>query len=139
MTQRTADIIGISKKISLKYKTASTKRNIAQYIGNITNVDPNSYSDWQIDNIIKLAMFDYVDSADKPSDFLEHVFCEGVSNSSLPPINKIILAFSFVNIRKNGKWVNGFNQELIYTMDKNIEIDKSEFNKDIGYDEEDSE
>lgn len=106
MTERTYNIIMACKN---RKRYANCIESVREYIAKEC-MDPIHYYDENtMSRIMKEAMYDYIDTCDRPSAFfrsMETIF--GYENFSVG--EKIGRAFVLVRVRNNDKYVNGFGE-----------------------------
>lgn len=132
MTQRTCNIIMCCKGRAGLAGADKTPRNaIAAYMANecqtsvdyYTNMPPNSrlQENPVMEHILRTALFDYFETADKPGFELRRLLQEYVSHE--PTLcDRIINVFQLCDIRNNGHLVNGFTDELLAQSDKDLKF-----------------
>lgn len=120
MDKRTAEIIMLCKG-NHKYpgNYSSLCDLLAAYMSDTCLCDKSVYTESVLQGIILTAFKDYLDSCDKPSFFIYQL--EDVWNIYNNPLmdpkyrinnNEAVLrAFSTVQVRDDGKYVNGFTEE----------------------------
>ena len=107
MTERTYNIIMACKHI----ETGNIVDGARQYMSKECDVPIEEYTESQMSRIMKVAMYDYIDSCDKPSIFLRQFmevdrFYEGISLGE-----RIACALRCVLVKdKNGNYINGFGE-----------------------------
>ena len=118
MQQRTLNIIHICKGNTKYSKNDSVYKAIRRYMAEECMVEPDYYTDKDIDDILWEAMKDYLDHCDKPSFFM---WClKDVMNRHdwelCPAIAVVFSAYTQVK-DGNGNYVNGFDDRL-HNLDK---------------------
>ncbi len=107
MTERTYNIIMACKR---SYPRDLTD-NVAQYMAKECGCSVGDYSQPIITDIMKTALYDYIDTCDKPSIILRKLdennrFYHDVSIGA-----QIATAFRSVQVRdRNGNYINGFGE-----------------------------
>ena len=111
MTERTYNIIRACKG-AIYPEIESKIDRIRTYMSNECNCPIEEYTAAVTENIIVDAMYDYIDSCDKPSLFLRQMRDCVIKDLTLT--ERICVAFSLAQVRdKNGRHVNGFKEEWI--------------------------
>lgn len=113
MEQRTLNIIYLCKHPSHKYWDGAYSNidAIKNYMADECAYEAEWYTDRDMLDIMWDAMSDYLNHCDRPSAFmwqLKNVI--GVEPNNLP--ERIAVAFSLVQVRDNGNYVNGFDDRL---------------------------
>lgn len=108
MTERTFNII-----IACKHRPENTSTitdSVRAYMSEECNCPIHDYGEREINNIMKTAMYDYIDTCDKPSVFLRSI--DGVIGGEDMSIGeRIAIAFSLVRVCDGAKhYVNGFGE-----------------------------
>ena len=108
MTKRTFNII-----IACKHRPENTSTitdSVRAYMSEECNCPVHHYGEREINNIMKTAMYDYIDTCDKPSVFLRSL--DGVIGGEGMSIGeRIAIAFSLVRVCDGAKhYVNGFGE-----------------------------
>ena len=118
MEKRTAEIIMVCKGRHNFGETTSHKQAVAMYMSNRCACPLEEYVDAVLDPIIFEAALDYIDGADRPSVFVRAIQdALRLHNNPLvkcPRIDyaeAICIAFSLVQARDDGCYVNGFTDE----------------------------
>ena len=108
MTERTYNIIMACKNA----EEGDISNAVKQYMAKECNVPVTAYSQIDISRVMEAALFDYIDTCDKPSTFLKKFFEEqnyfgfGVSFGAL-----VAMVFRTVRVKdRNGNYVNGFGE-----------------------------
>jgi hypothetical protein len=68
------------------------------------------YTDDVMESIIRNAVYDYIDTCDKPSTFLR--LANECIEKNLNITERFCVAFTLVQVRNNGKYVNGFKEDF---------------------------
>ena len=118
MEQRTLNIIYLCKHHSNKYWDGvySPIDAIKNYMADECAYEAEWYTDSDMLDIMWYAMLDYLNHCDRPSAFmwqLKNVI--GVEPNNLP--ERIAIAFSLVQVRNDGNYINGFDDRL-HRLDK---------------------
>jgi hypothetical protein len=113
MEQRTLNIIYLCKRHSHKYWDGAYSHidAIKNYMADECAYEAEWYTDKDMLDIMWDAMSDYLNHCDRPSAFmwqLKNVI--DVEPNNLP--ERIAVAFSLVQVRDNGNYVNGFDDRL---------------------------
>ena len=107
MTERTYNIIMACKK---RDEHANCIESVREYMSKECLCPVKYYGEIEMSNIMKVAMYDYIDTCDKPSAFfreMETVF----GQASLSIGEWIGRAFALVQVRDcDGNYVNGFGK-----------------------------
>ena len=112
MTKRTCNIIKACKNW-YGYNGATQLDRVKKYISDECCFPVEDYTDNMMDNIMLEAMYDYIDTCDKPSVFLREMnnlaYREKYSQAE-----QIAKAFELVQVCEceNDKYINGFSEEL---------------------------
>ena len=106
MTERTYNIIMACKKAERGDIIDAAR----EYIAKECDCPIELYTQSVMSNIMENAMYDYIDSCDKPSTFLRffsewRTFYSGVSLGQ-----QIAIAFQNVQVKRNGNYINGFGE-----------------------------
>lgn len=118
MDQRTAAIIMICKGKHDFGEELTHKQAIAAYLSDQCMCPFDYYKSDVIENVIKNALKDYIDSIPRPSVFIGQI--EDVMERYNNPLAKcekidyceaICRAFSLVQVRNGGAYINGFTEE----------------------------
>lgn len=111
MTQRTCNII-LACKGKLYGDTIGMPTRVAKYMSEECACDIEAYTEDVLEGIMLTALYDYVDSCDRPSGVLHDIFQPNIKYSSLTA--QICSALALVRVRNNdGSYVNGFKEEYI--------------------------
>ena len=112
MKQRTLDIIYICKGYT-KYRDGAKDHldAVKNYIADVYLLDPKHITDHNIYEIMYDAMKDYFDSCDKPSEFIEQVVGMMYNHKSTLQL-AIANALRHCTVKKNGKYINGFDDRI---------------------------
>lgn len=106
MTQRTCNIIRACKG-SLYPEIESKIDRVRTYMSEECDCPLEAYTDTEMENIIVEAMYDYIDTCDRPSSFLRQMRDCIIKDLTLT--ERICTAFSLVRVRgEHGGYVNGF-------------------------------
>lgn len=136
MTQRTCNIIRACKG-SLYPQVKNRVERVKCYLADECWVDAKDYTEEVLEQLLLRALYDYVDSCDKPSGFLWDIFQPIFKYNTLS--EQICAAFSLVQVkRKDGTYVNGFKEEYVANAVKTNAIRNEEkfielINKARGY------
>ena len=106
MTKRTFSIIMACKNAEHGDAVDAAR----EYMAKECNCPIETYTQFVMSNIMESAMYDYIDTCDKPSTFLRffHEWGSFYSNVSLGA--KIAIAFQNVQVKRDGKCINGFGE-----------------------------
>ena len=108
MTNRTFNIIMACKQ----WNKNDIVENVKVYMSKECDVPITEYTQCQISDIMMEAMYDYIDSCDKPSSFLREIEYNRNYYGITVSIGEII-AMSFKNtmvLDRNGNYINGFGE-----------------------------
>lgn len=109
MTQRTCNIIRACKG-SIFPEIENNIDRIKAYMSAECDYPVEDYTDEQIEQIVIDAMYDYIDTCDRPSSFLRTAAnCFG---TDLTLTERICIAFSLVQVKNEKGYVNGFSADL---------------------------
>lgn len=107
MTERTYNIIMACKNA----KRSDLISAVAEYMAKECSCPIEAYTQSVISDIMETAMYDYIDSCDKPSIFLRYFIEWGFFNNRVSFGEKIAIAFRGVQVKnRNGNYVNGFGE-----------------------------
>lgn len=111
MTERTCNIIRACKG-SLHPEIEDRIMRVKTYMAEECGCDIDEYTDDVTESIMKTAMYDYVDTCDRPSAFLRLMY--DCIEPKLTLIEKICHAFTFVKMKDSStdEYVNGFKEEF---------------------------
>ncbi|MCI8843235.1 MAG: hypothetical protein HFF08_03880 [Oscillospiraceae bacterium] len=119
MEQRTCNIIMCCKgHCRLEGATGDPFGDIAAYMSQECGCEKEIYQGKLLENILRTALFDYMNSANNPGYELRQL----LQNYALwePSLSeRICTMFALVNVRDDNGYVNGFTQEL---LDKSEQI-----------------
>lgn len=106
MKQSTYNIIMACKRCEYYDFTQGIKEYLSQH----TNTPIQYYSQGEMNKIMISAMYDYIDTCDRPSSFL-HTLREVHDAHTLSIGERIARAFYLVRVcEKDGNFVNGFGE-----------------------------
>ena len=113
MTKRTCNIIRACKG-NLYPKITNKIDRVRAYMSEECICPLDVYTDALMEFIMVEAMYDYIDSCDKPSIFLRQMReTKEALIRDLTLTERICIAFSLVQVRDdNGDYVNGFDEDL---------------------------
>lgn len=106
MTERTYNIIMACKNANQRNLTDA----VAEYMSKECDCPISTYTQSTISSIMETAMYDYIDTCDKPSIFLRFFSEWGNFYSGVSLGEKIAFAFRAVQIKRNDKYINGFGE-----------------------------
>ena len=110
MTRRTFNIICACKG-TLYPEIESKVDRIRAYMSEECDCPIEEYTDAETEQIVVNAMYDYIDTCDRPSTFLRQIRECVVKDLTLT--EKICIAFSITRVRNSeGKFINGFKEEF---------------------------
>ncbi len=109
MTQRTCNIIRCCKG-TLYPEISNRIERIKMYMSEECAYPIECYTDREIESILASAVYDYIDTCDKPSAFLRDII-ECIPRS-LTLAERICSAFTLVQVKGNSGYVNGFKEEF---------------------------
>ena len=116
MTKETCNIIRACKgSLHGPYEELNYISNVLErikiYLSQEYQNDIQLYTDEQMEKIMYQAMGDYLDTCDKPSDFIFYI--ANLSHKHRMTIaEQIAEAFKWVQVRNKYTYVNGFKQEF---------------------------
>lgn len=130
MQQRTCNIIMCCKgnsKILLPEdrplkNISKAQQQVAAYMSRECACLMEDYTGPQLEFVLSEALFDYMDTADKPGAELRNLFVRGYSEE-LNMSERIMTLFQLVQVRKNKGLVNGFTEELLAQSEKDLAED----------------
>lgn len=108
MTRETFNIIMACKNHG---EYADAIESVKDYMAESCNVQREHYSSDQLTDIMKRAMYDYLDTCDKPSIFLrtmDSIFGQDKISTG----EHIARAFSITQVMKDDNFINGFGEHL---------------------------
>lgn len=106
MTERTFNIIRACKG-TLYPEIESKIDRVRTYMSEECGCPIEEYTDVEMENIVVEAMYDYIDTCDKPSTFLRQIRDCVIKDTTV--IQRICNAFGVTRVRNaEGKYVNGF-------------------------------
>ncbi len=106
MTERTFNIIRACKG-TLYPEIESKIDRVRTYMSEECGCPIEEYTDVEMENIVVEAMYDYIDTCDKPSIFLRQI--RDCINKDSTLTERICNAFGVTRVRNaEGKYVNGF-------------------------------
>lgn len=109
MTERTYNIIMACKNS----KSCNITDAVREYMSRECNCPITEYTQSVISNIMESAMYDYIDTCDKPSTFLKYFNEWGNFYSNVSLGEKIAIAFRGVRMKdRNGNYINGFSKYM---------------------------
>ncbi len=115
MEKRTANII-MACKGNFKARVSGLDGAIC-YMSHITGTPKRHYVGECIESIMLEAMYDFIDTCDKPSVFLRNIYECKHPNSTLAM--RISNAFIDTRVKnRNGDYVNGFSEELVSSFEE---------------------
>ena len=108
MTERTYNIIMACKKA----EDGDLIDAVKQYMAKECNVPITAYSQVNMSRIMESALYDYIDTCDKPNQFLRDFFeWLGYYGLNVSLGEQIAIAFKTVRVKdRNGNYVNGFGE-----------------------------
>lgn len=107
MTQRTCNIIRACKG-TLYPEIENKIDRVRTYMSEECDCPVEAYTDKATENIVVYAMYDYIDTCDKPSTFLRLMKDANCVAEDLTLTERICTAFSLVKVRNERGYVNGF-------------------------------
>ena len=120
MEIRTANIIRLSQDRYLEYLEKTPIERIVSYLTRVCCPGEDMYTDYEngiLLRVLKNAVYDYIDTCDKPSEFLLSFEETKRAHNKFTEIKNIIHAFSCIKTESNGRYINGFTDELINNKD----------------------
>lgn len=129
MDQRTCNIIMCCKGNTLIFLPEDNPlkgypqahQNIAAYMSRECACPIEDYTGSLLENILQEALFDYMNTADRPGADLRNLFTNhGVTEPTMS--QRIIVLFQLVQVRetKGGHLMNGFTDELLARSKKDL-------------------
>ena len=122
MTERTFNIIMACKHHS--DNDENIYYAVKRYMSKECMCPENFYSEVQMAEIMRNAMYDYIDTCDKPNAFLR-LFDRVYDREFISLSERIARAFTLVKVRDNrqgGKYINGFTAELMQKYEEENSI-----------------
>ena len=105
MTRRTYNIIMACKK----NEKANCIESVREYMSKECMCPIEYYGEIEMGNIMRDAMYDYIDTCDKPSSFLREM--DSIFGyASLSKAELIARTFRLVRVRNDNGYVNGFEE-----------------------------
>ena len=130
MDQRTCNIIRCCKgschipfpKDGPLERYPETRRSIAAYMSRECATPMEDYDGHLMEQVLKEAMFDYIDTADKPSSDLRNLFCWSSLTDEPTMCQRIMSMFQLVQVfdTKAQEYRNGFTEALIAQSKKDL-------------------
>lgn len=110
MTERTRNII-FACKGKFYPEIANPIDRVKTYMSEECACPIEEYTDDVIESILFEAIYDYIDVCDRPSIFIRQI--RECVNKDLNLLERICVAFYMIQVRKNGKCINGFKEEWL--------------------------
>ena len=109
MTQRTCNIIRACKG-SLYPEIESRIERVKAYMSKECLCEKEWYTDEEMENIMVDAVYDYIDTCDRPSTFLR--LMRDCIAKDVNLTQRICIAFTLVKVKNDDKYINGFKEEF---------------------------
>lgn len=109
MTERTVKIILACKGMIYPSNEDMIDR-IRSYMSDECNCPKEDYTEEVITKIVLEAMYDYIDTCDRPSIFLRQMYYWHW-NKEASLLERVCTAFELVQVQGDGKYINGFKEE----------------------------
>lgn len=109
MEQRTCNIIRACKG-SLYPEIDNRIERVKAYLSKECGCPEEYYTEEIMESIMIDAMYDYIDTCNKPSTFLRMI--RNCIKKELSLTEKICVAFTLVQVKKDDKYINGFKEEF---------------------------
>ena len=109
MTQRTCNIIRACKG-SLYPEIESRIERVKTYMSEECLCKKEWYTDEEMENIMVDAVYDYIDTCDRPSTFLR--LMNDCIAKDVCITQRICIAFTLVKVKNDDKYINGFKEEF---------------------------
>lgn len=108
MTERTYNIIMACKNA----EEGDIANAVKQYMAKECNVPVTAYSQADISRIMEAALYDYIDTCDKPSVFLRDLFqWQNYFGFNISFGELVAIVFRAVRVKdRNGNYINGFGE-----------------------------
>ena len=116
MTDQTISIIMLAKKSYKMYPESRSVDRIIHYLSDRNICEKEHFRDfhYELTRYIRNIMYDYIDSCDKPSDFLKSLEnIKRLNYGNISELECILQAFRLTEVISNMKYINGFNKEII--------------------------
>lgn len=117
MTQRTCNII-LACKGSLYPEIDSRIERVKAYMSDVCACPKEWYTDKEVESIMVNAVYDYIDTCDKPSTFLRLMYDCIAKDVSLT--QRICIAFTLVKVKNDDEYVNGFKEVFFKSTGENL-------------------
>ena len=109
MTERTVKII-LACKGAIYSDNEDRIDRIRSYMSDECNYPKEDYTEEAMTKIVLEAMYDYIDTCDKPSSFLRSMY-DWRMNQDASLLERICTSFVLIQVQGNGKYINGFKEE----------------------------
>ena len=109
MEQRTCNIIRACKG-SLYTEIDDRIKRVKTYLSKECGCPEEHYTEEIMESIMVDAMYDYIDTCNKPSTFLRMI--RNCIEKELSLTEKICIAFTLVQVKNDDKYINGFKEEF---------------------------
>ena len=109
MTQRTCNIIRACKG-SIHSEIDDRLERVKIYMSEECSCPKECYTDGELESILMDAVYDYIDTCDRPSTFLRLV--NECIAKDISRIQRICIAFTLVKVKNADKYINGFKEEF---------------------------
>lgn len=103
MTDQTIGIIGAIKQSGLVWNRA-----VAEYMSETTGTPAESYTETDLNQILKSALVDYISTCDRPGDEVRDLLDMMESSGSHSIGYHIANLLGIAQVREGGEYVNGF-------------------------------
>jgi hypothetical protein len=98
-------------KGNIHHEIESRIERVKEYMSDECCCDKECYTDELMESIMVNAMYDYIDTCDKPSTFLRLIV--KCIERDLSLMEKICVAFTLTQVkRSDGEYINGFKEEF---------------------------
>lgn len=112
MTQRTCNIIRACKG-SIYSEIADPIDRVKAYMSDECDYPAEQYTTGDIQGILTDAVYDYIDTCDRPSYFLRLMIETRAYENKVPTrIQRICRAFILVQVKNDTGYINGFKEEF---------------------------
>ena len=109
MTERTVKII-LACKGAIYSDNENMIDRIRSYMSDECSCTKEDYTEEVMTRIVLEAMYDYIDTCNKPSSFLRSMYDLHV-NQDASLLERICTSFVVIQVHGDGKYMNGFKEE----------------------------
>lgn len=109
MTQRTCNIIRACKG-SLYPEIEDRIERVKTYMSEECLCAKEYYTDEEMESIMMDAVYDYIDTCNRPSTFIR--LMKDCIAKDINLIERICIAFTLVKVKNDDEYINGFKEEF---------------------------